>query len=160
MCGRAENRMISAPSGGCYKECKKCGAALPLADFYVCKGKAASYCKSCHTQVGSENRRKRALANPDRHGTKVRADNLKRSFGISIEDYDRLYARQSGRCAICNIHQSRLKKRLAVDHDHQTGAVRGLLCAPCNMGIGQLGDDPARLRSAAIYLDHHSSKDP
>jgi len=75
---------------------------------------------------------------------------LRETYDITLEDYDALLRRQHGRCAICGrIPQ---KMRLAVDHDHETGGVRGLLCQRCNTGIGHLGDDPERCDRAAAYL--------
>lgn len=59
---------------------------------------------------------------------------LQRKFGISKEEYDRMFVNQNGRCAICR--RPPKKFRLSVDHDHKTGKVRGLLCAPCNKVLG------------------------
>lgn len=69
-------------------------------------------------------------------------------YGLSIEEYAALGERQGGRCAIC---EARIDN-LHVDHCHSTGRVRGLLCGPCNRGIGMLRDDPAILRRAIDYL--------
>lgn len=55
-----------------------------------------------------------------------------RQYGITIEDYNRMFDHQKGRCAICKKHQSELNKRLHIDHNHDTGKVRGLLCSWCN----------------------------
>ena len=55
---------------------------------------------------------------------------------LTDAQYDKLYNEQKGCCAICNMHQSEFTKRLAVDHDHETGMVRGLLCFKCNTGLG------------------------
>ncbi len=82
-------------------------------------------------------------------------------YGITMEDYNRMLAEQKGMCAICSRpERSRLRiggviRSLAVDHDHKTGEVRGLLCEACNRSIAQLGEDPKILRSAAEYLEHH-----
>lgn len=76
-------------------------------------------------------------------------------YGITPEQYAALLAKQDGRCAICRSADWPGKwKRPNVDHDHAGGAVRGLLCGNCNNGIGMFGDDPARLRAAANYLEH------
>jgi hypothetical protein len=78
-----------------------------------------------------------------------------RAFGLTIGDYHALLAAQGGTCAICgSIDPRNGKGRFAVDHDHHTGKVRGLLCMHCNAALGLLGDDPARLRAAADYLEH------
>ena len=75
--------------------------------------------------------------------------------------YEAMRATQSGRCAICSVElpshldddAGDLRALVAVDHNHDTGAVRGLLCGPCNCAIGYMADDPARLRAAADYLE-------
>ena len=77
---------------------------------------------------------------------------LERKFGLRIEEYDRLYDLQNGCCAICQRHQIEFKRRFAVDHDHETSKVRGLLCGNCNTGIGNLRDSIALLKSAILYL--------
>jgi hypothetical protein len=76
---------------------------------------------------------------------------LKYQYGISIEDYDALLARQGGICAICKRKPG--KAPLCVDHCHICHVVRGLLCHKCNCGIGYLEDDPRLLRAALVYLD-------
>jgi hypothetical protein len=80
---------------------------------------------------------------------------LKKNFGITLEDYDRMYAEQKGSCAICGRYQSQLSKFLGVDHNHETNAVRGLLCRACNAAIGLLQDKVKMLESAAKYLRKH-----
>lgn len=79
---------------------------------------------------------------------------LKRLYGITKEDHDRMYRSQGGVCAICASVPSGPGSRgiLHVDHDHATGKVRGLLCWKCNVGLGNLRDDPAILRAALVYL--------
>ena len=63
---------------------------------------------------------------------------LQSRYGITIEDYDRMFQEQQGCCAICNKHQSKFSRALHVDHNHETKQVRGLLCKNCNMKIGWL----------------------
>lgn len=75
-------------------------------------------------------------------------------YGLSQERYEALLAAQDGRCAICRTDDWPGKDhRPHVDHCHETGRVRGLLCDFCNRGLGLFGDDPARLRAAADYLE-------
>ena len=74
-------------------------------------------------------------------------------YGINIEQYNDLFDVQNGKCAICGKHQSELDKRLYVDHDHETSAVRGLLCQKCNTALGMLGDNLDLLWSAIEYLE-------
>lgn len=90
-------------------------------------------------------------ANPELHEKQVRIANLKRNYGIAPDDYDDLLASQDGVCAICK-KTCLTGNRLCVDHDHKTGAVRGLLCRSCNIGLSQFEDDPVRLVVAVRYL--------
>lgn len=80
-------------------------------------------------------------------------------LGLSLDDYDQLYAQQNGKCAICNLPESKILHgrvtNLSLDHCHLTGKVRGLLCYSCNTGIGKLKDDPNLLVAAAIYLESY-----
>ena len=71
---------------------------------------------------------------------------------FTLASYDRLYQIQSGRCGICARHQSELSQSFAVDHDHLTNVVRGLLCFDCNTAIGKLGDTEENLMKAISYL--------
>lgn len=78
-------------------------------------------------------------------------------YGITGEEYDAMEREQDGKCAICKQPERRYGshgkvKRLAVDHCHETGKVRGLLCADCNTAIGLLGDNPERVEAARAYL--------
>lgn len=80
-----------------------------------------------------------------------------RQYGITVEDYDRMLAAQGGGCAICGgTDPQRNRKWFCVDHDHETGVVRGLLCMNCNDGLGRFADDPAQLRAAAAYLEQNN----
>jgi hypothetical protein len=69
---------------------------------------------------------------------------------MSVETYEALLDVQRGVCALCM--RPPVKNRLAVDHDHETGRIRGLLCAPCNKALGILGDSTAALLRAVEYL--------
>ena len=78
---------------------------------------------------------------------------LRWKYGISEVDYQRMFTQQKGVCAICA--RPSLKGVLDVDHDHATGRVRGLLCNPCNRGLGSFQDDPIRLAEAVRYLERY-----
>lgn len=80
------------------------------------------------------------------HGRRVEA-----VYGITQDEYNWLYKLQGGKCAWCQRATGKVK-RLAVDHDHKTGEVRGLLCGPCNRTIGQFGDSPEAIERGAEYL--------
>lgn len=90
-------------------------------------------------------------ANPDKVKAAQRRAVLKREYGITPEQYDRMHAEQGGVCAICGDQQR--GRALDVDHDHVTGAVRGLLCSGCNQTLGKMKDSPDLLRAAAAYLE-------
>jgi len=77
---------------------------------------------------------------------------VSKTYGLEAGEYGRLYAAQGGKCAICQ-HATGKVKRLAVDHDHETGLVRGLLCGPCNQLVGYFKNNHETFRRAADYLD-------
>lgn len=117
--------------------CKRCEQYLPLRSFTESKGKRgglATYCKTCNS-----------LYHWARRITKV--------YGITPEQYFELLAAQGGRCAICELKPRTM--RLAVDHNHKTGAVRGLLCTSCNHKVlGGAKESVQVLRRAANYLEN------
>jgi len=100
----------------------------------------------------NENARRWRENNPDKVALAKRKINLKQ-FGMTIKAYDKLFAKQRGACAICK--QPDLDKRLAVDHCHQTGKVRGLLCDRCNFSLGGFEDNINLLNKAIEYLKIH-----
>lgn len=79
---------------------------------------------------------------------KLRDKTLRSRYGISAEDFDTMAEKQGGECAICRD----TPEKLFVDHCHDTGQVRGLLCNRCNLGLGKFRDDPALLEAALEYL--------
>lgn len=81
---------------------------------------------------------------------------LRFKYGITEEEYVRLYNLQMGRCAIC-LAPNNGRKLMSVDHDHVSGAIRGLLCHGCNAGLGLFEDSIANLLSAALYLERTES---
>lgn len=82
--------------------------------------------------------------------------NLRTFFGITVEDYARLELAQGRKCAICTL-SCPSGRDLAVDHDHNTGKVRGLLCVNCNQALGKFKDDLRLLEKASIYLRGYSA---
>ena len=127
-----------------YKWCPDCGLVKPLQDFVRNASQPsgrAPYCKPCHNTRGK--------ASKDKVGGS-RTYHLKRRYGITAEEADAMLAAQDGLCAIC-----RTAPAAHVDHDHDTGEVRELLCFNCNGGLGQFKDDPGALRAAADYVERH-----
>lgn len=104
----------------------------------------------------------RCLDNTDPDRSKLakrsRASHLKKAYGLELEDYEALVALQRGKCFICGSTDpggkvSRyMESRFAVDHCHETGKLRGLLCKSCNQGLGLFKDNIASLERAILYL--------
>ena len=92
--------------------------------------------------------------NPD----KIRDMELKKMYGMTSEDYNKMVSQQNGLCAICSKPEMSLRyKRLSVDHCHKTGEVRGLLCTNCNKALGSFGDSISILKKAIAYLENSTS---
>ena len=81
--------------------------------------------------------------------------NLVKNYGITLEQYNAILQDQNECCAVCGRHASVFVKGLAVDHDHNTGQIRALLCSNCNTGLGNLGDDIEWVSKALQYLKNH-----
>jgi hypothetical protein len=153
--------------------CRRCEKDLPITEFWKSSYKASGYlqyCKECTNLNRKEyrDRQKTGTTKYTRKFTKEdyetpeykehqRDRSLKRIYGISIEDYNLLFTNQDGSCAICKIHQSKLKRPLDVDHDHETGKVRGLLCSNCNTSLGLLKDSTELLSHAIKYLEKNKN---
>ena len=133
-------------------KCSKCGVEKPLSDFYVNRktGKPKGQrCKKCISDSNGEYQRK----NRERSTEMQRAWRFKKKYGVTLDDYDRLLQAQGGRCAICGGVSRGRSERFHVDHCHKTGRVRGLLCNPCNRGLGLLADNPELIDKAAAYIE-------
>ena len=79
---------------------------------------------------------------------------MRRTYGISMKDFDALVEFQNGNCAVCFKPLEVMNRRANIDHDHDTGEVRGILCTGCNTGIGHLGDNIEGLKRALYYLEN------
>jgi len=143
------------------KVCTKCAVEKPRNEFYS-RGdgtmRVQAKCKSC---LQKENRagkqREYRKTNPEL----FRGYELKKHYGITLEDYTAVLEEQGGVCAICRVPPgavgtgNKSKGNLAVDHCHVTGSFRGLLCTNCNLGLGSFFENPELLRNAAAYLEDH-----
>lgn len=109
-----------------------------------------------------QKRYKKAHPKTDKQREKARRAYLIKNFGITSFQFDELFLKQKGLCANCNLpetgkdNKGRIR-RLAVDHDHNTGKVRWLLCHNCNIGLGNFKDSPILLRNMAKLLDDYNS---
>lgn len=143
--------------------CSRCKQFKPRTDFHkssINRKTGRRYLKAeCRLCYKERDRKYNASAKGRR-----RADTKKLApYGITIEDYARLSEFQAGLCAICRRPEGRIDSRsgrahlLHVDHNHATGAVRGLLCGKCNRAIGLLNDDPELLKVALKYLENQAA---
>jgi len=133
------------------KVCSRCGASKPPAGFCANPKKAGgleSWCKSCKNAYCKEWVRKF----PEKDRLLQRRGHLKRAYGLSAESYESMICEQAGLCAICE----GVMKSPCVDHNHQTGKVRALLCNSCNVMLGQAKDNPQILMRAVAYLEQHN----
>lgn len=154
------------------KICTSCKESLPLDYFWNHPSGSHSKrpkCKACLRKEGTEFYRKRLAKNPDYNKNRFdrwpsrkkehyqavnRALKLKKNFSMSITDYEDMLSTQNGLCALCGTPPDE-GKRLAVDHNHQTRAIRGLIHSRCNIAIAQLQDSPALCKLAAAYLERN-----
>ena len=107
--------------------------------------------------TGSERKKRWRYRNPERSAESNRRTRLRREYGLELEDYERMLGEQGGVCKVCGKQETRMSVRgiidpLAVDHDHVTGRVRGLLCSNCNTALGLVGEDEFRLIALADYI--------
>lgn len=98
-----------------------------------------------------------ASGHPIQVGVIRRRYHLKSNYGISMKTYDKMLKKQNGVCAICKQKNGK-KVNLKVDHNHNTGQVRDLLCDNCNFAIGHSKENPSILRKMAQYLEKHNNK--
>ncbi len=101
--------------------------------------------------------KKRQYRSQESYKNKRRNNDLLKKFGITIETYQEMLKNQNNVCSICNTvkQENEQTRLLAVDHDHRTGAIRGLLCRRCNVMIGLSDDNVDLLQSAIIYLNKY-----
>lgn len=130
------------------RTCSKCKESKPLGAFSFNRralGTRQSQCKPC-ILVSTRAWKQRNLEKFKRYQFRKK---LEERYGLSLDQYSEMLKNQGGCCKICGSPQ---KKRLAVDHCHTSGLVRGLLCDLCNRGLGYFKDSPNVLTKAADYL--------
>lgn len=154
-------RLTRADENG--RVCTMCNEYKPWSEFWSSYGK----CKPCNRKYSREyyladHERLRQRMNNSYHERKEREPEafkqtqrkrrLKELYGLSAEQYDAMLEAQGGLCAICNEPPSESHPRLAVDHNHSTGAVRSLLCNNCNSAVGLVKESAERAKRIAEYI--------
>lgn len=153
------------------KRCNVCENWLSLSEFHRDNG-AKDGLRYCCKECSSVKRKEHYWANRAeaiRRADQWRRENVERSrelalqsyrrrtYGLEPDQYATILDEQGGLCAICGEPETAVNHHgplsLAVDHNHKTGTVRGMLCRKCNQGIGLFSDNPTRLRMAADYLE-------
>lgn len=131
------------------KECNICKEIKDFEEFVKRSNRTSGrqpYCKECHNKKMRDNYSSKRMKDYD----------LKKSYGIDLQEYERMFKEQNGCCLICNTHISEInskhKKNLCVDHCHISGKIRGLLCDSCNRGLGLFKDNILILNNAIKYL--------
>jgi len=157
----------------CYK-CKEIKDENEFGNNITTKDGLMCYCKSCEAlrsreykkahpekikankkayveknkEIWEESRRRYR----DKNKNIIKDYALKTKYGIGIKEYICLYTLQKGLCAICQQEEKDENKLLSIDHDHETGKIRGLLCTDCNLGLGRFFDNIEFLEKAIVYL--------
>lgn len=142
------------------KTCTKCGETKPCSGFSKNRDGVRgpilhSQCRACRSALALQ----WFHDNKERHKDNKHRWTLMKSYGLTPDQYDAMLAEQGGVCAICGHDEpgehgrTGTKFRLSVDHCHDTGRVRGLLCQKCNRAVGLLGDNVDLLRKAIDYLE-------
>jgi hypothetical protein len=133
-------RSLSSKIAGA-DECHHCGVSL---------GITHPNRKYCSTRCLKAAYR---LRHPDKPHNPPRGERILRKYGITEQQFNEMFVAQGERCAICGTSDPRDRwGRFHIDHCHETGRVRGLLCGPCNIALGHMNDDPVRLSAAARYI--------
>lgn len=162
------------------KKCTKCKLTLPVADFHKDKSKKTGLrerCKSCRCKHKSGSLEKKCIACGD--SFKINNTNAKAQkycgvacqkyhirYGISEYEYEDMLISCENKCMICGEKEKAIDKRtgkkyaLAIDHCHDSGKVRGILCSSCNIGIGLFNDNVDKLKNAINYLNNSNQKLP
>ena len=141
------------------KTCSKCKETKALSEFHFSKRSSDSRqhrCKSCakaFTQPATKQWRKNS---PEGYTESTKRTKVKLKYGISVEDIENLMIQQNSLCALCknpiSFNSEEKKDKPHIDHDHESGIVRGLLCLTCNTGLGMFKDSFDLLEQAKQYL--------
>lgn len=124
--------------------CPQCKETNPQKFYYDSQGRRTNaYCSDCHKAKSSQRYHSKTMMQKRANRASI--------YGLTPEQYLDLYNSQNGKCAICK-KEPETKRGLAIDHNHETGKVRGLLCHHCNIGIGNFMENIDLMNDAIIYL--------
>lgn len=156
-----------------FKICSKCEVKRRISEFYVNKASKDGRrpdCRVCQLKYHSDNKENRNIQSRNYYNNNkdvitsnnkiryaenkiaVNSSRLEYLYGITQDDYNKMFLEQEGQCAVCKKHQAKCKKALGVDHCHKTNVIRGLLCIQCNFMIGNSLDCVETLIAGAEYL--------
>jgi len=141
--------------GEFWKSCTECEKLLPLDEYHKNKDSPDgrhSICKVCKNNKARKTYSEKELRQKRPSYASSRERHLLRTYGINISTYNKLLRSQKYCCGVCGKHQDDEKKSLHVDHNHETGEIRGLLCNFCNRQVIGRHKDPEIFKSAAKYL--------
>lgn len=181
LCAACRSAKYAGPPEATERECPSCHLLLPIDDFpwrvHQTGWKRRSDCRRCEAKrsrnyrnrLSPEERKRRSAASYAAEKARLAADpdwkirkqlrSACRTLGLPFEEVLAAWEAHGRTCDICHKPAEDEKgRRLAIDHDHETGEFRGFLCGSCNTGMGLLSDDPARLRAAADYLERRTSE--
>lgn len=137
-------------AGSQMKQCRKCLTLKSLDNFGLSKNRKdghQTWCKSCRKEYHS--------LNVKRHREICWKNDIRKKYNLTVSQYQEILEKQDYKCAICGIKNT--TRKLAIDHNHATKEVRGLLCNNCNRGIGHLKDSITNLQKAIEYLQEKGS---
>ena len=159
-----------------FKTCTTCKTRKHFSKFYTDKRRKGGLCSRCIkcervAQKGYREKNKSATRIQSKvwyqknkssvlkkqkvyYREKKKQNLLLAKYGITLEDYEQMFLEQNGCCAMCGQHESKFRRNLCVDHDHETGRVRGLLCDVCNLRLGYL-ENIEFVTKAKLYLITH-----
>jgi len=153
--------------------CPQCQISKPITEFHKRRNRPKGFrlpCKKCANRAavakwkaGKKIKKPPAVSVYNRYTSSEKGKRtlfcyrLKYAYGITIEQYEEMLALQNHQCAICATDFASLERRPCIDHCHETGVVRGLLCGNCNSALGKFKDSPEMLQRAMEYLLKHKA---
>ena len=151
------------------KVCTKCGKKKKITEFSKDKGQSSGLrpeCRECVSKYYYKNKERINKKNKEwreKNKKKLREKDLKNKYNITTKEYKKLKKDQKNSCAICGKKETRKTnngktQRLSIDHDHETGKVRGLLCKNCNSVLGYIKEDILLLKNMIKYLIKHKNE--